>query len=165
MVVQMPVPLLAHQPNSYDVNVDADYALSIIFTEPGSFVLERHFSDLNVKEWTLYFKSTEEDALEVDKLPGELERMEEDEEELKRMKEDETCALVIAMKNEWKVWLDVLPYPPALDQFQPGFYLMTSQELNPGAVKGLDAEELAKAREDYDYKELDFIEEPGKVYL
>ena len=159
----MPVPLLAHQRNSYDVNVDTDYALSIIFTQPGSFVLERHFS-FGLKEWTIFVKSTEEeeDTLEEDKLPGEMEQMEE---QLTRTKEDETGALVVAMKNEWKVWLDVLPYPPALDQFSPGYYLMKSQELNPGAVKGLDAEELAKAREDYDYKELDFIEEPGKVYL
>ena len=158
----MPVPLLAHQRNSYDVNVDTDYALSIIFTQPGSFVLERHFS-FGLKEWTIFVKSTEEeeDTLEEDKLPGELEQ---DEEQLKRMREDETCALVIAMKNEWKAWLDVLPYPPALDQFVPGFYLMKSQELNPGVVKGLDADEVKQAREDHDSKEFDFIEEPGKVY-
>ena len=163
-VVQMPVPLLAQRNsvNVNSVNVDADYALRIIFTQPGSFVLERHFSYLNVKERTLYFKSTEEDTLEEDKLPGEMEQMEE---QLKRTKEDETHALVVAMKNEWKVWLDVLPYPPALDQFSPGYYLMTSKELNPGVVKGLDFQEVKQAREDHDYKEFDFIEEPGKVYL
>ena len=158
MVAQMPAPKLLHWRN--DLNVDC--ALSIIFTGPSSFVLERHFSYLNVKERTLYFKSTEEeDTLEEDKLPGELEQMEE---QLTRTKEDETGALVVAMKNEWKVWLDVLPYPPALDSIQPGFYLMISQELNPGVVKGLDADVVKQAREDFEYKELDFIE-AGKVYL
>ena len=155
MVVQMPVPLLVNQRNAYDLNVDADYALRLMFTQRGSFVLERHFS-IGVKEYTLYVKSTEEE----DKLPGEMEQMEE---QLKAMKEDETSALVIAMKNEWKAWLDVLPYPPALDQFQPGFYLLISQELNPGVVKGIGRREIDKAHEDYEYKEFDFIED-FKVY-
>ena len=107
MVVQMPAPQVLHR------DLSVDFALTIKFL-PGRFILERHFLSLGVKEWTLYFKSTaEEDTLEEDKLV-----LMEDEEELNRMKEDETYALVFAMKDEWDAWLQHLPYPPALDQFQ-----------------------------------------------
>ena len=135
--------------------------MSLKFTGPG-FVLERHFTRIGVKEWTLFLKSEDmEDTPEEEGLEG----MED--EQLQRRKEEETHALVLAMKLEWKVWLEVLPFPPALGHFEPGVYTMMSSSLNPGVLKGgIDYGQLRREL-DYraeDYELLDFVEAP-KVLL
>ena len=145
----------------YDINSEVD--MSLKFTGPGrpGFVLERHFVDLGVKESTLFLKEDLEDTQEEEELDGM-----EDEQLQQRRKEEETHALVLAMKREWDVWLDVLPFPPALDQFEPGVYTMMSSSLNPGVLKGLGYEQLRREL-DYraeDYELLDFVEAP-KVLL
>ena len=139
------VPSLDQCRSIYDINSEVD--ISLKFTGPGrpGFVLERHFTSLDIKEWTLFLKedleNTQEDledTQEEEDLEGmqdeQLEGMED--EQLQRRKEEETHALVLAMKIEWDVWLDVLPFPPALGQFEPGFYVMVSSSLNPGVLKG-----------------------------
>ena len=141
---------------------DSGVDMSLKFTGPGrpGFVLERHFS-FGVKEWTLFLKEDLEDTQRQEE--EEEEGMEE--EQLRRRKEEETHALVLAMKMEWDVWLDVLPFPPALDQFEPGVYTMMSSSLNPGVLKGGIGQlrrELDYRAEDYEL--LDFVEAP-KVLL
>ena len=59
-------------------------------------------------------------------------------------------------------WLDVLPFPPALDQFEPGFFIATSAALNPGVLKGIDFDELSRASLT-NFEELEFVSAP-KVY-
>ena len=142
---------------------DSGVDMSLKFTGPGrpGFVLERHFS-FGVKEWTLFLKEDLEDTQRQEE--EELEGMED--EQLRRRKEEETHDLVLSMKREWDVWLDVLPFPPALDQFEPGVYTMMSSSLNPGVLKGLGYEQLRREL-DYraeDYELLDFVEAP-KVLL
>ena len=136
---------------------DSGVDMSLKFTGPGrpGFVLERHFS-FGVKEWTLFLKEDLEDTQRQEE--EEEEGMEE--EQLRRRKEEETHALVLAMKMEWDVWLDVLPFPPALDQFEPGVYTMMSSSLNTGVLKG----GIDYAIGQRDYELLDFVEAP-KVLL
>ena len=134
----------------YDYDID----MSLKFTGPG-FVLERHFTRIGVKEWTLFLKSEDmEDTPEEEGLEG----MED--EQLQRRKEEETHALVLAMKREWEVWLDVLPFPPVLHQFEPGVYTMTSSSLNPSVLR-IDFGQL---RREVDSNQLlDFVSAP-KVF-
>ena len=139
-----------------------DFEISLKFTGRHGFVLERNFTSLGVKEWTLFLKDLEDTFEEEEE--EELEGM-EDEQLQQRRKEEETHALVLAMKREWGVWLDVLPFPPALDQFEPGVYTMMSSSLNPGVLKGGIGQlrrELDYRAEDYEL--LDFVEAP-KVLL
>ena len=143
----------------YDINSEVD--MSLKFTGPGrpGFVLERHFVDLGVKERTLFLKEDLEDTQEEEELDGM-----EDEQLQQRRKEEETHALVLAMKREWGVWLDVLPFPPALDQFEPGVYTMISSSLNPGILRG--GMDFAQLREEFYYfKLLDFVEAPKVLQM
>ena len=148
------MPSLDQCRSVYDPVTNID--MSLKFTGPG-FVLERHFTRIGVKEWTLFLKSEDmEDTPEEEGLEG------VEDEQLQRRKEEETHALVLAMKREWEVWLDVLPFPPALHQFEPGVYTMTSSSLNPHVLKGMDFGQL---RREVDSNQLlDFVSAP-KVLL
>ena len=135
-----------------------DFEISLKFTGRHGFVLERNFTSLGVKEWTLFLKDLEDTFEEEEE--EELEGM-EDEQLQQRRKEEETHALVLAMKREWEVWLHVLPFPPALHQFEPGVYTMTSSSLNPHVLKGMDFGQL---RREVDSNQLlDFVSAP-KVF-
>ena len=81
-----------------DYNPLTEIDMSLKFTGPG-FVLERYFVSLGFKEMTWFLKADLEDTPEEEELEG----MED--EKLKRRKEEETHALVLAMKREWDVWL------------------------------------------------------------
>ena len=134
-----------------------DFEISLKFTGRHGFVLERNFTSLGVKEWTLFLKVLEDTFEEEEE--EELEGM-EDEQLQQRRKEEETHALVLAMKREWDVWLSNLPFPPGLNQFEPGFYTMTSSSLNPNVNKGVDFGHLSRDS----YELLDFVSAP-KVLL
>ena len=124
MLIQMPAPELHSCIKFDEEHIDPDSpTLSIKFAQPGSFILQRKWT-LGLKEWTLFVKSTEEESMEeeneeVDKLTG---RLEQTEEQLQMMREEETDALVLGMKREWDGWLQDLLFPPALNQFKPGFF-------------------------------------------
>ena len=145
----------------YDINSEVDISLKFPGTGRPGFVLERNFSRLGIKRRTWYLKVDLEDTQQEEE---ELEGMEDEEDDPWKMRwrpmedEEETHdALVLAMKIEWDVWLEVLPFPPALGQFEPGVYTMMSTSLNPGVLKGgIDFGQL-------NYRLLDFVQAP-KVF-
>ena len=151
----------------YDINSEVDISLKFPGTGRPGFVLERNFSRLGIKKRTWYLKVDLEDTQQEEE---ELEGMEDEEDDPWKMRwrpmedEEETHALVLAMKREWGVWLDVLPFPPALDQFEPGVYTMISSSLNPGILRG--GMDFAQLREEFDYfKLLDFVEAPKVLQM
>ena len=151
VIIQEPTPVF-----SCRGNLDA----SLRFTGKG-FVLERQRGNGRVKEWTLYLSSEDIPEEEPDTSEEDPEETEDDEELLKCRKEEENFALVLAMKREWEVWLHVLPFPPALDQFEPGVYTMEWCSLNPGVLKGLDFDDGWRPLNYLDFdKQLDFVSAP-----
>ena len=175
MLIQMPAPELHSCIKLDEEYIDPDSpTLSIKFVQPGSFILQRKWS-LGVKEWTLFVKSTEEENMEeeneeVNKLPGGLEQTEE---QLQMIRDEENHALVLGMKREWDGWLHILPFPPALDQFEPGFFVATSAACNPGVLKGIGFDELSslptlhskypRGEDRFSENDFDFVSAP-KVY-
>ena len=149
------MPSLDKRRSIYDINSEVDISLKFIGTGRPGFVLERNFTRLDIKKRTWYLKVDLEDTQQEEE---ELEGMEDEEDDPWKMRwrpmedEEETHALVLAMKIEWDVWLEVLPFPPALGQFEPGVYTMMSTSLNPGVLKGgIDFGQL-------NYRLLDFVE-------
>ena len=132
--------------------------VSITFAS-SSFVLTRTFS-CGLVETTLFFKlPLEEEEEEEDNTEEAREAgwdvwvgglYSQEHEQLKRMIEDETTALVEELKEEWNSWRE-LPFFPPLVQFKPGFYLLQSSEFNWPGVGAFNPMEINYDRTDVDF--------------
>ena len=151
-----------------------DCNVAITFDQSNSksnqFILERHFFASGMKERSLFFKLplVEEDKVKDTEewsvgqwvsglwVSGQLEVKEE----LNMRIAEETAVLVQGLKEEWIGWQE-LPFFPPLLQFKPGYYLITSSEVNWPAVASIDPAEINLDGPAYDY---DFLTSP-KVQL
>ena len=131
--------------------------VSITFTNSNQFVLERHFFASGLKEKALFFKL----PVEEDNWQWQADVEEEQIEQLRRVRQEETTSLVQGLREEWVAWQE-LPFFTALVQFEPGFYLMTSSEFNLG-VGAIDPAEINFDGPAYDY---DFLCSPKvKIFV
>ena len=110
--------------------------VAITFDQSNSnqFILERHFFASGLKERALFFKLPLVEEDRVEEWSGGQCQPEVEEEQLNMRMIKEMAVLVQGVKEEWLGWQE-LPFFPSLVQFKPGYYLMTSSELNwPGAI-------------------------------
>ena len=111
------------------------YGNITITFKPNQIVLTRHFFNCGLVETSLFFKLPLEEEGNSEAHGGQwlFDNWQAEQEQLARI-DEETTALVKQLKEEWFGWQE-LPFFPSLVQFKPGYYLMTSSELNwPGAI-------------------------------
>ena len=83
-------------------------------------------------------------------------QLEVKEEQLNMRIGEETAVLVQGVKEDWFGWQE-LPFFPPLVQFKPGYYLVTSSEVNWPQVSSIDPAEINLDGPAYDY---DFLTSP-----
>ena len=142
------------------------YGNITITFKPNQIVLTRHFFNSGLVETSLFFKlpleeegNPEETCDGVHCLLGSWRpgtaAARAVQEQLRRI-DEETTALVKELKEEWFGWQE-LPFFPSLVQFKPGYYLVTSSEVNWPQVSSIDPAEINLDGPAYDY---DFLTSP-----
>ena len=132
--------------------------VAITFDQSNSnqFILERHFFASGLKERALFFKLPLVEEDRVEEWSGGKCQPEVEEEQLNMRMIKEMAVLVQGVKEEWLGWQE-LPFFPPLVQFKPGYYLVTSSEVNWPQVSSIDPAEINLDGPAYDY---DFLTSP-----